>query len=349
MPDISQKLGANFDVAKFFKDVEDANFQINVSLNTLNNPLRLKIYDDSDALMTTVDSMRTAGMSYNIYMTDASGKPVILTPVGNAVPGTGKSEFKKYRSVRVSNTTYEYKNGQWVNRNNGNKVTPGTSLETSIIYNDAIQRGNLKPFATREGKEYYNFIDNGVTFVVTRDGLGNIEFLDAEKSQAINNEIQSRIDKQKRAQNLEDVNLETTEVATPAQPKKAEETLTPEQIAQQAVGNFEAPAQPEVKAQPQKEVIAEAKETQSKQPKEVIADIGKKSLEDLQNTESLSTFEDVFNNDTYSDRLYDILDSKDWGITGARDLDAQILKEHGVSITGITNVEDWLKLIEDCK
>ena len=347
MPDITQKLGENFDAAKFLKDIDNANFQINVTLKTLNDLVMLKMYDDSGALMTTVDSMRTAGMSYTLYMTDAAGKPIILTPVGNAVPGTGSSEFKRYRSVRVNNTTYEYKNGQFVNRSNGNKVNPGTTLEKSCLYNQAIQEGGWKPFDTKNGKEYYSVVtQDGKSIVIERDGLGNVTELSQQASDEVNLEVQRKIENKTRLENLEDVNLDD-EAPLPAQPKE-DGTLTPEQIQQQAVGNFEAPAT-EIKPQPAKEVVKEAKESQPTQAKEVIADVGKKSLTELQKTGNLSTFAEVWANDQYSDMLYDVLDQKNWDINGDLKHDEEVLKAHKVSVVGITNVEDWINQIRDCK
>lgn len=346
MPDITQKLGANFDSAKFFRDLENANFQINVTLNTLENPVMLKLYDDSGALMTSVDSMRTAGMSYSIYMTDTSGKPIVLTPVGNAVPGTGTSEFKTYKSVRVNNTTYEFKNGQWENRNDRSKVEPGSELEISCVYNQAIKENGRAPMITQDGKEYYDFMGtDGKVFLASRDGLGNVRLLSQEASQTIINEIQNRIEQHKRMENLEDGVLDETPTPTPT---PTVETITQDQINQQAVGNFETP-KPEIKPQKQSEVVKEAKESQSQQRKEVITDIGKKSLAELQNTENLSNFVEVFNSDKYNDALYDILESKGWGdITGTL-LDADVLEKHGIPTTGITNVESWLDLIRNCR
>ena len=345
MPDITQQLGENFDGVKFAKDLENANFQINITLKSLNDPVMLKMYDDSGALMTTVDSMRTAGMSYSLYMTDSSGEPIVLTPVGNATPGTGKTEFKRYRSARVGNTTYELKNGQFVNRTNGNVVNPGTKLETSCIYNLAIQEGNWIPFVTKDGKEYYNVAGkDGNIFVITRDGLGNVDILSQQASDDVNIEIQRKIENKARLENLEEVNLD--EAPTPQVVKKNE--LTPEQVQQQAIGNFTAPAE-EVSPMPTSEVVKEAKESQPTKAKEVITDVGTKSLAELQNTEKISTFVEVAASEEYSDLLYDVLEAKGWNVTGDFAKDEDILRAHKVSTTGITNVQDWINQIRDCK
>jgi len=473
MPDIVQKLGNEFDSVQFFKDLENANFQINIPLESLNDPTMLKVYDDSGALMTTVDSMRTAGMSYSIYMTDASGKPIMITPAGNAVPGTGKSEFRKYTSVRVENTTYRLENGQWVNNNTGTKVNPGTALERSCYYNRDIQEGNWRPFNAEKGKEYYDVITrDGKHIVVTRDSFGNIEELGVEESSAIFAEVQRKVENQIRAKNLEDVDLgEDTSVVSPME--MSLEDITLEQINQQAVGNFEAPPVSSTKTQQQpitqkqldeyldefrpiqdksldkvgyetsvrirgeikngkyykiheydlkksteellseieqmrealkkdrkfleqrrkesagekssealrgplalielhtkraiaalevlyqrlnesaaattEEVVKEVKESQPQQSKEVIMDLGKKSLSELQNTKNLTTFDAIAKSTKYGDELYKVLESKGWGITGDFASDAEILKQHNITITGVSNVEDWINFIRDCR
>lgn len=347
--DITQQLGASFDSVKFLKDLRDANFQLNITLKALNDPDMLKIYDESGALMTSVASMRTAGMSYTIYMTDASGKPIINTPEGNAVPGTGKSDFKRYQSVRVNNNTYELKNGVFIDRNTKKPVDPNSDLGKSCIYNRAIEEGGWVPFATRGNKEFYNVRgDNGVIFVVSRDTLGNVEFLTQEESNDMLEKLRQKQEKQQRAENIEDVNLYEDEAPTPKGEPTSVEDVTLDDINRHILGDFsEAPAP--VEAETPTEVAKEIKENNPVQPKEVISTVGTKSLAELQNTENLSTFEQINGNMEYSDRLYDILETKNWGVTGDFVKDAEILKAHGIAVVGITNVEDWLNLIKNCK
>lgn len=346
MPNIVQSLGKDFDMAKFFKDFRNADFRINVTLKTFEDPKLFRLYDESDALMTTIDSMRTVGMSYTIYMTDENGQPIIKVPVNNPEGRVNRTEFKTYQTVVINNAPYAFRNGKFVNRRTNEVVAPGSALELSCIYNRAIKEGNWVPLDIRNGKEYYSVIKEGNDIVVERDGLGNIKELSQEASNEIKLGIQTKIDNKTRLENLEDVNLDDTPVKTST---KTEETpITPEQVAQQAIGNFEAPKE-EVKQQPQKEVVQEAKESQPQETKEVISGIGKKSLTELQSTENLSTFADVASSIKYSDSLYEVLEEKNWGITGDVTKDAQILKEHNVSIVGITNVEDWINLIRNCK
>ena len=340
---IKQELGKDFDIVKFFKDLENANFQINVTIDALEDPVILDMYDKSGALMTTVDSMRTAGMSYTIYTTDANGKPNLTVPVGNAVPGTGKSELKVYNSVRVGNVTYTKEDGVFVNRNTGEEVPRNSELWISCIYNEAIRDGHWSPIMSKEGLEYFRVPNpDGSTSIFTRDGLGNVKFLNATEAEAISGNIANMVEQQIRNDNLEEVDLGDTPI------KAAQETLTQDQINQQLIGDFKSPAV-EVKPITNEQVVAEAKETQSQQPKEVISDVGKKSLLELQKTKSLTTFAEVATNDAYVEKLYDVLMQKGWGVTGNFIQDEAILKSHGVSTVGISNAEDWLNLIRDCK
>ena len=69
----------------------------------------------------------------------------------------------------------------------------------------------------------------------------------------------------------------------------------------------------------------------------------------MQKTGNLSTFAEVWANDQYSDMLYDVLDQKNWDINGDLKHDEEVLKAHKVSVVGITNVEDWINQIRDCK
>lgn len=350
MEDITQNLGSNFDAVKFLKDLENANFQINVTLKTLNDPAMLKLYDDSGALMTSVASMRTAGMSYTLYMTDSQGKPIINTPVGNATPGTGKTEFKQYRSVRVNNNTYEFRGGRFIDRNTKQPVDPNSELGKSCLYNQAIDEGKWAPFSTKRGKEYYSVqAPDGSLFVVSRDGKGNIEFLDKETSDRMLKRVKNEQDRQQRMQNLEEVDLygDTTTPVPTGEPTAVED-VNLDDLAKHMLGDYtetqEAPP-----AEAPAEVAKEVQEIPVQQPKEVISTTGTKSLADLQNTEKLSTFAQIVGSTEHSDRLYDILESKGWDITGDFAKDEEIVKSKGISTVGITNIEDWLNLIRDCK
>ena len=351
MEDITQNLGSNFDAVKFLKDLENANFQINVTLKALNDPAMLKLYDDSGALMTSVASMRTAGMSYTLYMTDSQGKPIINTPVGNATPGTGKTEFKRYRSVRVNNVTYEFRDGRFVDRNTKKPVDPDTALGRSCLYNQAIEEGKWSPFSTKRGLEYYSVqAPDGSLFVVSRDGKGNVEFLDKENSDRMLNKLKRDQERQQRMQNLEDVDLYgETPTPTPTGEPTSVEEVTLDDINTHIVDGFNTAREEPAKVETPTEVVQEAKENQPTQPKEVISTTGTKSLADLQSTEKLSTFAQIVGSEEYSDRLYDILEAKGWDITGDFAKDEEIVKSKGISVVGITNIEDWLNLIRDCK
>lgn len=354
LPDITQKLGQRFDSIEFFKDLRAANFQVNVTLSTLENPSLLKIYDDSNALMTNVDSMRTVGMSYTVYKVNSSGKPIKITPVGNAVPGTGTSEIKRKRGVRVDNTMYDREpNGQFINRNTRDIVESGSQLETSCIYNEIIDSGRATLVATEKNKKYYNVpTSDGRTAMVSRDNLGNITFLTNEESEKINKRLQDESLNEVRAKNLQDVLLDEEQPPVEQDFTKAEldeESLTDVQIEEQFFGNFEAPTQPEVKSQPQKEVVKEAKETQPTESKEIITDLGIKPLTELQKTEKSFTFVDIATNFDYVESLYEILEGKNWGITGDFLKDAEVLKAHNIQTTNISNIEAWLDLIKNCR
>lgn len=353
LPDISQELGSKFDLSKFLDDVASANFQINVSLKSLNNPAMLKIYDDSGALMTTVDSMRTAGMSYNLYMTDEHGNIITKTPVANAKPGTGRTEFKKYRSTRVNNTTYEFKNGQWVNRSNGSKVKPGTALEQSCNYNLEIQESGRSPIFARDNKEYFDMPNGENHYLISRDAFGNVEILDEAAANLIFKALEKARERQARLEALEDVNFEELTPTPKPQQRREEVPLTPEQIAAQEFGEFTTPQeiakeQEHPTPQPVKETVREAKEMQSTSSKEAVTDMGTKSLEELQKSKNSYNFADVITNADYMDAVYQALEEANLGIDD-NTTNAQIekiLKENKIPTVGITNIEDWINIIK---
>lgn len=336
---ITQELGPKFDRVKFMEDLANANFQVNVTIQTLNNPVKLEMYDNSGALQTTLASSKAVGMGYTVYATDSFGKPIIMTPIGNAVPGTGTPKIKQYNSVRVNNTTYTKENGVFYDKTTNKPVDPSSALGISCTYNEIIRDSRQTPVYTKNGLEYY---DLGGPRIIIRDGLGNIRSLTDEKSAEFRRRLSNKIAEEQRINNLEDVNLEDP---TP-QPKTSTEVVTLEQAAMQAVDGFNNPSETSVQ---QSETKVEIKEVPSEKPKEVIASIGKKSLAELQNTENLSTFAQVATSREYRKELYSALREKGWGVTGDLKSDAEILKKHNVSVEGITNVRDWIDLIKNCK
>ena len=184
---------------------------------------------------------------------------------------------------------------------------------------------------------------------MSRDGKGNIEFLDKETSDRMLKRVKNEQDRQQRMQNLEEVDLygDTTTPVPTGEPTAVED-VNLDDLAKHMLGDY-TEAQEAPPAEAPAEVAKEVQEIPVQQPKEVISTTGTKSLADLQNTEKLSTFAQIVGSTEYSDRLYDILESKGWGITGDFAKDEEIVKSKGISTVGITNIEDWLNLIRDCK
>lgn len=345
--DITYKLGKNVDIAKFFNDVVNADFQVNVTLNTFSNPAMFKIYRDSNALQTNIERLKTAGMSYNVYMTDSQGKPIMNTPYGNAIPGTGKVEVNTSRAFRVSDLTIEYKNGEFINRNTGKVIDPNSALGESCKVNLDIITNNWQPIYKKGGLEYY---DKGGK-VFTRDESGKIEYLSEEEAKNIKKTLSDKIESKQRAENLQEVVFEDLE--EPVKEVSEVELSNPEDISVRALLEeeeitdlLESPSQQPADA---KEIIKEEKESQPAQAKEVISGVGTKTLSELQNTENLSTFEKIVNNPEYTEKVYEALFEKNWGITGDLVRDAEVLKTHNVSVVGIDNIESWLDLIKHCR
>ena len=225
----------------------------------------------------------------------------------------------------------------------------------SCRYNLNIKERQRSPIATREGKEYFSIPrkDGSGEYIVERDGLGNITFVSQEEADRILKDLREAADKKARQKNieeaLEEVNL-YDETPAPAEPTSPEE-MSIDDINRQLLGEFTTPAETPTQAAKPAKPVEEIKEEPVQEAKEVITDVGNKSLEELQNKENLSTFAEIIVSNEYGDALYDVLEKKGWGVNEdmpIRDME-NLLKQHNVPITNITNIQSWMDLIKDCR
>ena len=113
-------------------------------------------------------------------------------------------------------------------------------------------------------------------------------------------------------------------------------------VAAQLAGNFTQ--QPQV-IEPV--VVTEVKDKQ--EVKENINEVGGKSLENLHNSDNLTTFVDIIKNMGHKSTLKKIFNSKGWSWTGNPKKLEEFLKSKGIATVGINNIDNWFDMIKNCK
>ena len=207
--DIVFNLNQDVNIIEFMNAIREANFQVNVPLEVLNDTNMLSMYDEAGALMTNVASMEAVGSGYDIYVTNEKGNPIIVTPATVGNPGTGDASFKSGNiSFVINNTIYtKQSNGKYVDRN-GKEVNPESALGQSLKYNELIKDA-APVFYNR--KQYYVLEDNNGKYLVERDSLGNIKVLPKDESNRLMSGIQDVVDENLRKsatlEALEEVDL----------------------------------------------------------------------------------------------------------------------------------------------
>lgn len=126
------------------------------------------------------------------------------------------------------------------------------------------------------------------------------------------------------------------------------ETITEEQLLDQMTGNFETEATPEDIA-PTRD-----KEVSVVQEKPIITgeDINKtgtKSLAELQSKKTVDSALSIIKSNEFGKRARTLLKTKFPDMPSKVAELERFLQSKGIATTGITDVEQWLKMIEECK
>lgn len=294
---------------------------------------------------------------------------------------------KKMSSERIGNSTYRRDDkGNWYTetdklvtdqrlieqlnfrnmiRNKGTEADRVIGQDEVFIINP--DKGNPCVLVRRRG----NFI-----FAMTKEGaLKTINEVNAELAEKARQErLQKEIERE--ASNDEVLRGMSEEAKKDAVGEGSEdvdlgETLTDEQIVDQMTGNFESEATPGQKTaeelvgkitddtadiQLSEDVAPTKKEDKAPvvQPKTVrtgedINKTGTKSLAELQNEKSTDTASSIIRSKQYGKRVRGLLKTKFPDLSGKMSEIEKFLQSKKIATTGITDVENWIKLIEGCK
>ena len=373
----------NFDRQRFLESVAELNPRVNITTSTLSDVALLEMFDEAGALTTDLAKLGTSGASYNVYGMDADGNPIITAPVENPTPtleaGSDLAKAqRKMSSERMGNATYRKDaNGNWYTETD--KLVTDPRLTEQLNYRNLIRTRDLKPSKVIGMDEVFiinSDIDSPLVLVRRR---GNQIFaMSKEGAVKTINEVNAELAKKARQERLqkeleiEASNDEFLRTMSDENRRKVAaegnnvdlglgETITEEQLVDQMTGNFETEATPQQKTAEQAMVrtLEDVAPTRDKkapvvQAKPVITgeDINKtgtKSLAELQSKKTVDSALSIIKSNEFGKRARTLLKTKFPDMPSKVAELERFLQSKGIATTGITDVEQWLKMIEECK
>lgn len=369
---------ANFDRTKLLKSITELDPRVNITTSTLADVASLEIFDEAGALTTDLAKLGTSGASYNVYSIDADGNPIITETIENQAPtleaGSDLAKAQKKRnSERVGNATYRRDaRGNWYTETD--KLVTDPRLTEQLNYRNLIRTRDLKPNRTIGVDEVFvvNSDKNNPLVLVRRRG-NQIFAMSKEGAIKTINEVNAELTEKARQERLQrELEIETSndeilksmseedkqKIATEGEDVDLglDEILTDDQIVEQMTGNFETGAMPQQKTTEElvEKITSKAKEAPVVQPElvktgENINKTGTKSLAELQNEKTVDTALSIMKSKEYGKRARALLKAKFPDMPSKTAELERFLQSKDIATTGITDVEQWLKMIEECK
>lgn len=321
-------LDANFSLVDFLKAVETLNPRINVTASVLKDPTMMELYDEAGALTTDIAYLHTRNGSFTTYMVNDEGRPIITDTPKVTVANTD-SFGSKQRRVAYNGTQYSLYNDSW--RDSNDVVVTDIELIKELEYLQLIQ--NRTPdYKSKAGEDYYVIDSNSNNPIVVKYSGKKITIANKEQSIKIIELINKIKENEAKvaAAEAEFVDLGIEEEAKPV-------AVSPQE---QLLGNFEEPIQETINTPTQKPVEKTYKDANK---------AGENSLENLLNTNNLTTFTELMSKTPIRMKLKKIFKDKGWTWTNNVNDLANFLTSHNINIVNIIDVDIWLDIIKNCR
>jgi hypothetical protein len=299
--------------------------------------------DEAGVLTTDIALLGTTNADFNIYNVGDDGKPIINEPINNeAVPS---SDLKKVESsVLVLGQVYRKRKDGWVDA--VDKVITDPRMLEQIRYNNIIQSSNLAPVATsKDNQEYFIISQDMSNPIAVKRAIGTNTVTVASREQALAL-IEQEAKKAAERKAAEALSKATFDESSLKDVFLGEDVITQEDIYGQMFGEFVVEGDVALDENIPEEITPVVVED--------INTTGTKSLAELQTGKGLSTLGDILGNYEYGNRLDEILDrkamSEEWvDIPDDISLLGSYLRKKGIATSGITDVDSWLNMIDECK
>ena len=323
----------------FFTAVTSLNPRINITESTLRNGVALAEFDEAGALMLDLASLATRNAFYSVYNVGADGKPIKGETVDIPIEEPSSTTNAKVVTVPYGGKLYKYIDKKYYTFE-GEEITD-TNLIEELEINRIIDSNNLAPIDSKNGNAYYIIDDNPDNPVVVKR-TGSRHIVKATKETALEIIAKYKAEQEAKAKAeaaKQELNLEQQFTGV-AEDVPLEEVPD---VAQQLVGNFTEQTTPQTTSVMQPEV------KDKQEVKENINEVGGKSLENLHNSDNLTTFVDIIKNMGHKSTLKKIFNSKGWSWTGNPKKLEEFLKSKGIATVGINNIDNWFDMIKNCK
>lgn len=324
-----------FNRQEFLDKVMELNPRINITLSALSSVSTIEMLDEADAILTDAALLGTVNAGFSVYNVGVDGKPVIREVAEN--PASKNSDLRKIEeTVFILGQVYRKKRDKWVDA--VDKVITDPRMLEQIKYNNIIQSSNLSPVETKGNQEYFIISqdrDNPIA-VKRHKGTSVVTTTSKEQSLALI-ELVANKEKEKRA--LEALNRGKVETQALDNVLLEEEPLTLDNETTES----------NTSTDDNSDIIVF--DNTAEQNKELIKP---KSLVELQEGAFINTLQDVMNDFEAGFRLDEIIDEKissgKW--ENVPDDITQLtiyLENKGIPTSGITDINSWLNMIEECK
>jgi hypothetical protein len=326
-------------LSDFFTAITSLNPRINITESTLRNGVALEEFDEAGALMLDLASLATRNAFYSVYNVGEDGKPIKGETIDIPIEEPSSTTNAKVTTIPYSGKLYKYIDKKYYTFE-GEEITDANLIEELEI-NRIIDSNNLTPINSKNGNAYYIIDDNPDNPVVVKR-TGSRHIVKATKETAL--EIIAKYKAEQEAKAKAEAakrELDLEQQFTGA----AEDVLLEEapDVAQQLVGNFTEQTTPQTTPVIQPEV------KDKQEVKENINEVGGKSLENLHNSDNLTTFVDIIKDMGNKSTLKKIFTSKGWSWTGNPKKLEEFLKSKKIATVGINNIDNWFDMIKNCK
>lgn len=289
--------------------MNQCNFRVNVSAKSLTDEYILKKLDEAGALTTDIAYLGFMNASFTVAGVDTQGNMLLQ----EEQKSSQRVEINnRANSVMINKQVYRKQNKQWYD-DLGNPIIDGNLIDQCELNQIINNLGKHKMHI--QGKTEFHVLDEANNVVVRRNGMMQVEYMSKEGAANIINTINQKV----AEENAKNVLIE--------QEKKLQESKEEED-----------------KPKPNQQEKQKKIDNPLKNPKNSATF----AFDDLLNGLTTETA-DVFSN--LSDIILEKVESGEWQnfpIDNPEQYE-DYLNKKGIATVGITNLQDWLKNIKECK
>ena len=343
-------LNSDFDRQQFMEAIADMNPRINITASVLQSPVMLQQYDEAGALQTDVARLSTAGSAYSIYGVDAQGNMIKPDVVNNDIPrDAANTEFRNGDKTQViyNHNFYQYDATTDQYLLNGEVVRDANILK-QLDYNKRIIENGLAPVQT-EGIWKYYILGSEEHPEVVKVNKNTYEVQEVKSKQA--QDLIDKVAKEKADQERDAAAKQEMDKLDKMQKEaieKGEANLSENWVIDPETGELIAESM--LKEKKEKEVETPIEQQNPSQKEAASRNEVKPQIGTQGNTQTLN---DLVKSKAYRVRVITTVRNK-WpqAPTKITELE-QFLRDKNIEVDAIgtseTDVQAWIKTLEDCR